>query len=490
MKKSQLKQLIGSTIREIITEYEDARDSEEYHRDMKAKHDRAKKTKKSPSHAGKETENEKLLNMKIKNPDTGEDIKLKSALSYKKDTQVYKAAKTAHDKAVDIVADKPKKKTAKKKAAPAKKKAAPAKKKAAPAKKTSSPADLRTRRDPEQKDKDRYAAYLKDKEERHARGELEDWEKSDEERIKDRETAKEKINQIPKEKLKKFQDADQDFSNAWDKAIKDTEARHGRMHGYDQQGEFAMSAFDAVKPHRDDYAPKGHEDEYGEYRDLKDRTNFRSDDEETAEREAEKERQEAEKEKAEKDLHGNDWHDSKAEKLSGFDAKGGGSYSDMMKKSHSEIDKGNITKDTLPSNKQQFLGPDSSKKTTFARKEYDRVVDKAWNKDKEATRDSLINRIYDVNDSPEAKELMKKMKSGDAGREEEDRLKDMTSTGLDDIEYMKNKVGEKNLLHHMERIKKERDYEKKSGVGKFFSKLGLNEEDVKNPPKLKDLIRR
>ena len=85
---------------------------------------------------------------------------------------------------------------------------------------------------------------------------------------------------------------------------------------------------------------------------------------------------------------------------------------------------------------------------------------------------------------------MKKIKSGEAEREDEWKLEDMTSTGLEDIEYMKNKVGEKNLMHHMKRIKKERDYEKKSGVGKFFSKLGLNEEDVKNPPKLKDLIRR
>ena len=71
MKKSQLKQLIGSTLREILAE--------------------------------KESETEKLLNMKIKNPKTGNDIKLKSALGYPQDSQVYKAAKTAHDKAVDIV---------------------------------------------------------------------------------------------------------------------------------------------------------------------------------------------------------------------------------------------------------------------------------------------------------------------------------------------------------------------------------------------------
>jgi hypothetical protein len=449
---------------------------------MKAKHDRAKKTKKSPSHAGKETENEKLLNMKIKNPDTGEDIKLKSALSYKKDTQVYKAAKTAHDKAVDIIADKPKKKTAKKKAAPAKKK----------------DVDWRDLPDGPERQKalsDKITrdakAAVKAREERHARGEFEDWEKSDEDRIKDRETAKEKINQIPKEKLKKFQDADQDFSNAWDKAVKDTETKYGRIHGYDGQGEMASHAFNAVKPSRSDHAPKGHEDEYGEYRDLKDKAEFRSRDEEKAEKRAEKERQEAEKEKAKKDLHGNDWHDSKAEKLSGLDADGEPSandntYSDMMKKSHSEIDKGNITKDTLPTKKLGGYGDSYD----FARKEYDRIVNKAWNKDKEATRDSLINRIYDVNDSPEAKELMKKANSGDATSEDKQRIKDMTSTGLDDVEYMKNKVGEKNLMFHMKRIKKERDYEKKSGVGKFFSKLGLNEEDIKNPPKLKDLIKR
>jgi hypothetical protein len=482
MKKSQLKQLIGSTLREIIAEYR-GDELEAYADQQWAKNDaeRKEKRKKSSSNAGKETENEKLLNMKIKNPDTGEDIKLKSALSYKKDTQVYKAAKTAHDKAVDIVADKPKKKTAKKKAAPAKKKdvdwkdlpAGPERQKALSDKITQDAKDA-----------------VKARKERHARGEFEDWEKSDEDRIKDRETAKEKINQIPKEKLKKFQDADQDFSNAWDKAVKDTELKYGRIHGYGADGEFAASAFQSIKPREDDYAPKGHEDEYGEYRDLKNKANFRSSDEEKAEKRAEQERQEAEKEKAKNDLHGNDWHDSKAEKLSGLDTDGEPSadntYSDMMKKSHSEIDKGNITKDTLPAKRLKGYGDNYD----FARKEYDRIVDKAWNKDKEATRDSLINRIYDVNDSPEAKELMKKANSGDATSEDKQRIKDMTSTGLDDVEYMKKKVGEENLMHHMKRIKKERDYEKKSGVGKFFSKLGLNEEDIKNPPKLKDLIKR
>ena len=73
MKKSQLKQLIGSTLREILAE--------------------------------KESETDKLLNMKIKNPETGNDIKLKSALGYPEDSQVYKAAKAAHDKATDIVGD-------------------------------------------------------------------------------------------------------------------------------------------------------------------------------------------------------------------------------------------------------------------------------------------------------------------------------------------------------------------------------------------------
>lgn len=45
----------------------------------------------------------KILQMKIKNPETGNDIKLKSALAYPEDSQVYKAAKSAHQKAMDIV---------------------------------------------------------------------------------------------------------------------------------------------------------------------------------------------------------------------------------------------------------------------------------------------------------------------------------------------------------------------------------------------------
>ena len=70
MKKSHLKQIIKSTLHEILAE---------------------------------ESDLEKLLNMKIKNPDTGDDIKLKSALGYEKESQVYKAAKVAHDKGIQIL---------------------------------------------------------------------------------------------------------------------------------------------------------------------------------------------------------------------------------------------------------------------------------------------------------------------------------------------------------------------------------------------------
>lgn len=51
----------------------------------------------------KETETEKLLNMKIKNPETKNDIKLKSALGYPEDSKVYKAAKTAYAKGAEIL---------------------------------------------------------------------------------------------------------------------------------------------------------------------------------------------------------------------------------------------------------------------------------------------------------------------------------------------------------------------------------------------------
>lgn len=191
---------------------------------------------------------------------------------------------------------------------------------------------------------------------------------------------------------------------------------------------------------------------------------------------------ETEKEKAEKA--------EKAEFLSAFDDRPGvgGSYADMMKKSDSEIEKGNITKDTLPSYKPPNYR--SAPAAQYGRKEYDKIVDKAWDKDKEATRDALINRMYDVNDSPEAQELKDKLETGEGTPIDKHKLQQMTSTGLDDLEYLKNKVGEKNLMFHVKRIKKERDYEKKSGIGKFFSKLGLSEEDNKNLPKLKDLIKR
>ena len=55
--------------------------------------------------AEKESASEKILNMKIKNPETGNDIKLKSALGYPEDSSVYKAAKSAHDKALDVLDD-------------------------------------------------------------------------------------------------------------------------------------------------------------------------------------------------------------------------------------------------------------------------------------------------------------------------------------------------------------------------------------------------
>lgn len=51
----------------------------------------------------KDYESDKILNMKIKNPETGNDIKLKSALAYPEDTAVHKAAVTAHEKAMAIV---------------------------------------------------------------------------------------------------------------------------------------------------------------------------------------------------------------------------------------------------------------------------------------------------------------------------------------------------------------------------------------------------
>ena len=457
MKKSELKQIIGSALREILAE--------------------------------KDSENEKILNMKIKNPDTGEDIKLKSALSYKKDTQVYKAAKAAHDKAVDIIADKPKKKTAKKKVAPAKGKWS--------AEQEKSFSDW-------EKKKNKYD-FSPDTE--SDPGPAPDgYDKWEDEKLAPIRTAYQNAQKAADDEYEKTKDS---FSKGkpnqfgytkqdYDKMRQEKKDYDEKRMSYDRQVRIdaaknkpkwmddIFSTLPDDHPAAEDF--ERYDDEMKEKEKAEREEREAEKERREAEKRAEQKRQEAEKEKAKRDLHGNDWHDSKAEPLSAFDSKvGGASYADMMKKSHSEIDKGNITKDTLPPYKAKV---NWSKHSEFARREYDRIVDKAWEKDKEATRDSLINRIYDVNDSPEAKELMKKIKSGEAEREDEWKLEDMTSTGLDDIEYMKDKVGEKNLMFHMKRIKKEREYEKKSGIGKFFSKLGLNEEDIKNPPKLKDLIRR
>lgn len=71
MKTTELKNIIRETLREILAE--------------------------------KESELEKLLQMKIKNPETGNDIELKSALGYEKESPVYKAAKVAHDKGIKIL---------------------------------------------------------------------------------------------------------------------------------------------------------------------------------------------------------------------------------------------------------------------------------------------------------------------------------------------------------------------------------------------------
>jgi hypothetical protein len=410
MKKSQLKQIIRSTLCEIVKE---------------------------------ESDSEKLLNMKIKNPETGDDIKLKSALAYDKSSQVYKVAKSTHDKAMQII------------------------KKDSEKGNQDAPSSEPTKEPSSKPDKEK---------------EKKDWEKSDEERIKDRETAKEKINQIPKETLKKFQDADREYEKAYDKAGAST----GPTHAGDVYGSMAAYNFDKVKPKLADYAPKGYEDEYGEYRDLKNKASFHSDAEGEADKENEKEEM----------LSNNDWNDVKAKSIDGLKTYDGEDYEEMFKKSHADIDNGNITKETLPKDHPMDSHIATNRYMKAAKKQYDILINKAYDKNPDATKDALIKRTLDKEaemkaNSDELNDLKNKMDKYDAStwqhKDAKTSIEGMMGTSTTDLKFLQDKMGEKELASSIEKEKKERAYNKKSAVGKMLSKIGIGETMKKS--ELKSIIR-
>ncbi len=519
MEKSHLKKIIRSTLCEIVKE---------------------------------ESDSEKLLNMKIKNPETGDDIKLKSALAYDKSSRVYKVAKSTHDKAMQII------------------------KKDSEKGNQDAPSSEPTKEPSSEPTKEPSSKPEKEKEKK-------DWEKSDEERIKDRETAKEKINQIPKEKLKKFQDADREYEKAYDKAGAST----GPRHAGDIYGSMAAYNFDKVKPKLADYAPKGYEDEYDEYRDLKNKASFRSD----AEKEADKEKSSQDTPSSEPDdeearivksrylagkkigqmpkekrdalekandkykkamdafdkswdekykykfkdridqhnayetykpklgnyapegsdekefkefrklkklqnqltsterdkmLSNNDWNDLKAASIRGMKTYDKEDYGEMFKKSHADIDNGNITKETLPKSRptDSDLKQDSTGVTANIKKQYDIIINKAYDKNPDATKDALIKRTLDKEEEMKAnvdklnnlKNKMNKYHAGDwRTKDAKQEIEKMMGTSTSDLKFLQDKIGEKELARSIDKEKKERAYNKKSSVGKFLSKIGIGE---------------
>ena len=75
-------------------------------------------------------------------------------------------------------------------------------------------------------------------------------------------------------------------------------------------------------------------------------------------------------------------------------------------------------------------------------------------------------------------------------RDAKQEIEQMMGTSASDLKFLQDKIGEKEIASSIDKEKKERAYNKKSSVGKFLSKLGINEEDNKNLPKLMDLIKR
>lgn len=404
MKKSHLKKIIRSTLCEIVKE---------------------------------ESDSEKLLNMKIRNPKTGDDIKLKSALAYDKSSQVYKVAKSTHDKAMQVIKKDSEKSSQDTSASE-------------PTKEPSSETD--------------------DKETRI---------------VKSRETAKEKLNQMPKEKKDAFEKANDEY----DKAMKAFDHEWNKNYKYKFKDPMDRhNGYETYKPRLGSYAPKGSDEkEFKEFRKLKMDANQLTDTEEA------------------EMVNNNDWNDVKAKSLYGLKtyAKLGDQedYAEMFKKSDSEIEKGNITKDTLPKHRPtdsdvanssgMHGGPAKS-----AKRYYDILINKAYDKNPDATKDALIKRTLDKEEEMKANfdklnDLKKKMdKSNPSGwtyKDTKNEIEQMMGTSTSDLKFLQDKIGEKELASSIDKEKKEREYNKKSAVGKMLSKIGIGETMKKS--ELQSIIR-
>ena len=171
----------------------------------------------------------------------------------------------------------------------------------------------------------------------------------------------------------------------------------------------------------------------------------------------------------------------------------------MFKKSHADIDNGNITKETLPNSVPTwFDADDSGSAQAAAWREYDLVINKAYNKNPDATKDALIKRAVDKEeemanpDNDKVAQLKSQLthtwriKSPEGARRAEQDLERMTSVMTTDLKFLKDKMGKNELASSIEkekqerkkekeRIEKENAYNKQSAVGKMLSKIGIGE---------------
>ena len=430
MKKSHLKKIIRSTLCEILAE---------------------------------ESDSEKLLNMKIKNPDTGEDIKLKSALAYDPSTKVYKVAKSTHDKAMQII----------------KKDSEKSSQDAPSSEPTKEPSSEPTKEPSSEPTKEPSSEPTKEPSSEPTKEPSSEPDDKETRIVKDRETAKEKLNQIPKEKKDALEKANDKYDKAMDAFDKswNKEYKYKFKNSWDRE-----TAYDHYQPKLRNYAPKGSDEkEFKEFRKLKASATRLTDTEE------------------EEMQNNNDWNDVKAKSLHGLKTYDQKDYGEMFKKSHADIDSGNITKETLPKSRPTDSDVAHSGVAKNAKKYYDITINKAYDKNPDATKDALIKRTLDTEEKMKANfdelnGLKKRMGKYPADswqhKDAKQEIEQMMGTSASDLKFLQDKIGEKELASSIDKEKKERAYNKKSSVGKFLSKLGINEEDNKNLPKLKDLIRR
>tara|TARA_Y100000287_G_C14213915_1_gene352447 strand:- start:644 stop:1699 length:1056 start_codon:yes stop_codon:yes gene_type:complete len=269
---------------------------------------------------------------------------------------------------------------------------------------------------------------------------------------------------MPKEKKDALEKANDEYKEAMDAFDK----RWNKNDKYKFKDPLTRnSAYDEYQPKLRNYAPEGSDEkEFKEFRRLKMVSTQLTDTEE------------------EEMQNNNDWNDVKAKSLYGLKTYEKEDYGEMFKKSNADIDNGNITKETLP--KSRPTDSDVARGGVYknAKKYYDIAINKAYDKNPDATKDALIKRTLDKEEEMKAnvdklnnlKNKMNKYHAGDwRTKDAKQEIEQMMGTSASDLKFLQDKIGEKELARSIDKEKKERAYNKKSSVGKFLSKIGIGE---------------